>query len=181
MCACQRGKGMGIGEGRKREREKEGASLLTSFSPLPYQPLVLAMTDDEELPISLSQEGWGTCLLHNVGKADSCTSVGNQLRARRRRCVEGCRQSGTTITTTAATFGRRCTVPDLLTSLRRQYGFASSQSSTTRIGGQGGVDSEGEREREGKERHVQMQQLGLRTHTRVKGESWRMGGEPYTT
>lgn len=46
---------MGIGEGRKREREKEGASLLTSFSPLPYQPLVLAMTDDEELPISSSR------------------------------------------------------------------------------------------------------------------------------
>lgn len=86
-------------------------------------------------------------LLSNVGKADSCTSVGNQLRARRRRCVEGCRQSGTTITTTAATFGRRCTVPDLLTSLRRQYGFASSQPSTTRIGGQGGVDSERERKR----------------------------------
>lgn len=43
---------MGIGEGRKREREKEGASLLTSFSPLPSQPLLPAMTDDEELPIS---------------------------------------------------------------------------------------------------------------------------------
>lgn len=43
---------MGIGEGRKREREKEGTSLLTSFSPLPSQPLLPAMTNDEKLPIS---------------------------------------------------------------------------------------------------------------------------------